>query len=114
MWGIRVIVPKKLQEDVLKELHGDHQGIAKMKANTRSYIWWPGLDKSLEQIERDCQACKSTESMPAVAPLPPSPMGVALLPMATFTHRFHWSIQRSNLFVLVDAHSKWPEVVKMS
>ena len=39
LWGIRVIVPKKLQEDVLKELHRDHQGIARMKANARSYVW---------------------------------------------------------------------------
>ena len=69
MWGIRVIVPKKLQEDVLKELHRDHQGIARMKANARSYVWWPGLDKSLEQTARDCQACKLTKGMPAVAPL---------------------------------------------
>ena len=68
MWGIRVTVPKKLQEDVLKELHRDHQGIAKMKADAGSYIWWPGLDKSLEQIARDCEACKLTKSMPAVAP----------------------------------------------
>ena len=30
LWGIRVLVPKKLQEAVLKELH---QGIARMKAN---------------------------------------------------------------------------------
>ena len=33
MWGIRVFVPKKQQESVLKKLHRDHQGIAKMKAN---------------------------------------------------------------------------------
>ena len=37
MWGIRVIVPKKLQ-DMLNELHHDHQGIARMKANARSYV----------------------------------------------------------------------------
>ena len=89
MWGIRVIVPKKLQEEVLKELHRDHQGIAKMKANARSYVWWPGLDKSLEQIISQLKACLQ---------LPPAPMGVALPPMATFTHQFCSSVQRSNVF----------------
>ena len=45
LWGIQVIVPKKLQNEVLMELHREHQGIARMKAITRSYVWWPGLDK---------------------------------------------------------------------
>ena len=40
-------------------------------------------------------------------------MGVALPPLATYTHRFCRFVQRSNFFVLVDAHSKWPEVVEM-
>ena len=64
----RVIVPKKLQDNVFKELH---QGTARMKANARSYVWWPGLDKSLERIARECRACKLTKSMPAVAPIHP-------------------------------------------
>ena len=38
MWGIRVVVPRKLQDSVLHELHREHQGIARMKANARSYI----------------------------------------------------------------------------
>ena len=32
MWGIRVIIPKKYQDQVLNELHQGHQGIARMKA----------------------------------------------------------------------------------
>ena len=55
LWGIRAIVPKKLQEDVLKELHYDHQGMARMKASARSYVWWPELDKSLEQTARSVE-----------------------------------------------------------
>ena len=55
LWGIRAIVPKKLQEDVLKELHHDHQGMARMKASARSYVWWPELDKSLEQTARSVE-----------------------------------------------------------
>ena len=32
LWGIRVIVPKKLQNEVLREFHREYQGIARMKA----------------------------------------------------------------------------------
>ena len=31
MWGIRVIVLKNLQNQVVQELHGSHPGIARMK-----------------------------------------------------------------------------------
>ena len=41
MWGIRVVVPAKLQERVLLELHVGHPGASKMKAVARSYLWWP-------------------------------------------------------------------------
>ena len=40
-------------------------------------------------------------------------MGVAIPPLATFTHRFCWSVKGQMFFVLVDAHFKWPEVVEM-
>ncbi len=32
MWGVRVIVPQKLREQVLQELHQSHPGMARMKA----------------------------------------------------------------------------------
>ena len=111
MWGIRVIVPKKLQEDIVKELHRHHQGIARMKANARSYVWWPGLDKSLEQIAKDCQACKSTKSMPAVAPL--QPWIWPSCPWQRLHIDFAGPFKGRMFFILVDAHSKWPEVVEM-
>ena len=111
LWGIRVIVPKRLQEDVLNELHHDHQGIARMKANARSYVWWPGLDKSLEQTARECRACKLTRSMPAVAPL--HPWVWPSCPWQRIHIDFAGPFKGRMFFVLVDAHSKWPEVVEM-
>ena len=37
-WGMRVIIPTKLQNRLLKELHNGHPGISRMKSIARSYM----------------------------------------------------------------------------
>ena len=71
MWGIRVVIPQKLREVVLKELHKDHPGIVQMKSIARSYIWWEGVDKDIESLVKSCQACQAIKNAPHMAPLHP-------------------------------------------
>ena len=54
MWGIRVIVPPKRRPQVLVELHQGHLGVVKMSALARNYIWWPGIDKAIEETAKTC------------------------------------------------------------
>jgi len=39
-----------------------------MKAIARSYFWWTGLDKQIEELGKSCQA---NQANPAAAPLHP-------------------------------------------
>ncbi|KAJ8018701.1 hypothetical protein HOLleu_43163 [Holothuria leucospilota] len=41
LWGLRVIIPYKYQDYVLKELHTSHPGMAKMKSLARMQVLWP-------------------------------------------------------------------------
>ena len=50
LWGNRVITATKLRNHILSELHEGHLGIVKMKAIARSFIWWPNIDKEIEQL----------------------------------------------------------------
>ena len=58
LWGRRVIIPVNLRKQVLKELHEVHPGMVRMKALARSYVWWPGLDKDIEEMVRSCGTCQ--------------------------------------------------------
>ena len=69
--GSRIIVPSKMRQCVLDELHESHPGIVKKKSLARHYVWWPKMDADIEQVVRACDACESTRSSPAVAPLHP-------------------------------------------
>ena len=57
LWGYRVIVPKSLREKLLQELHKDHPGVIRMKSVAPSFMWWPGLDKDIENLAKSCQSC---------------------------------------------------------
>ena len=108
LWGIRVVVPQSLQAKVLESLHANHTGITRMKALARSHFWWRGLDKDIETLGKSCHSCQTNQSQPAVAPLHPW-----LWPDAPW-RRIHIDFAGPFLghmfFVVVDAHSKWPEV----
>ena len=104
-------MPKKLQEQVLQELHQGHQGIARMKAIARYYVWWPSMDKNLEDVAKNCQPCQSVKSSPAVALL--HPWIWPERPWQRVHIDFAGPPKGRMFFVLVDAHSKWPKVVEM-
>ena len=73
LWCMRVIFPKTLQEMVLRdlELHQGQPFISRMKSLARSYIWWPDLDKSVEDLASSCSACQAVKQASAAAPLHP-------------------------------------------
>jgi len=112
LWGIRVIVPEKLQKRILDELHMDHLGIVRMKNKARSYVWWPGVDQDIEKVVRSCLSCQKVRNTPPTTPLHPW-----LWPTKPW-RRVHVDFAGpflNKMFLLVtDAHSKWPEIIEMS
>jgi hypothetical protein len=108
----RVVVPEACRKDILKELHVSHPGMVKMKSLARIHIWWPGIDKDIERMVRECESCQSVRNNPSATLLHPWswPDG----PWKRIHVDYAGPFQGSMFMVIVDAHSKWLEVVPMS
>lgn len=108
MWGMRVMIPQKCQHRVLQQLHEGHVGIVKMKLLARSHFWWPGLDQQIENMAKNCSGCLETLHMPA--PVPVHPWEWPAEPWQRIHVDYAGPFEKHMFLVIVDAHSKWPEV----
>ena len=66
--GSRVVVPVAGQAKVIEESHQGHPGITRMKGLARSFVWWPGMYKQLEEKVRSCTSCQQNQNIPPLAP----------------------------------------------
>ena len=58
LWGARVIIPRVLRQQIINIIHEGHIGISKMKAMSRSFVYWPKIDSDLEEEGRTCVQCQ--------------------------------------------------------
>ena len=108
LWGNRVVVPEKGRNYVLQELHGGHPGISRMKSLSRTFVWWPGIDKDIEMLVSKCPECQAARPSPPVAPL--QPWSWPTRPWARLHIDYAGPVEGQMLLVVIDAHSKWIEV----
>ncbi|XP_064470249.1 uncharacterized protein K02A2.6-like [Ornithodoros turicata] len=112
LWGMRIVIPTFLRTTVLQELHEGHPGIVRMKEISRSYVWWPRIDVDIEAVVKGCPACQQGRALPTPAPL--HPWAWPTRPWSRLHIDFAGPFQQRYFFVVVDAHSKWPEVFIMT
>ncbi|EYC24344.1 hypothetical protein Y032_0014g2450 [Ancylostoma ceylanicum] len=112
MSGERVVIPPELRSKVLKELHVGHPGIVRMKKLARSYVYWPNIDSDCEDMVRRCTSCQEAAKNPMKVALKtwPSPTRVWQRVHVDFAG----PLQGIYYLVVVDAFSKWPEMIEMS
>lgn len=111
MWGITVIIRTKFRKKILETLHASHLGVVKMKGIARSYVWWPGIDKEIENVTKSCSGCSKIQNNQTKAPVHPWEWPSA--PWQRIHIDFAGPFLNKNVFIMVDAHSKWPEVFPM-
>lgn len=108
LWGYRTIIPLKFREQVLLDLHRSHLGIVKTKSLARSYIWWPGLDRQIENMIKSCNSCQLTQVSPEKGSL--IPWSPTTKPWSRIHVDYAGPIHGQYLLIIIDSYSKWVEV----
>ena len=106
------MIPEKLRQAVLEELHDVHPGVTRMKALARSYVWWPKMDQEIEQLSKECETCCLNQNNPATAPVHmwEQPSG----PWERIHLDYAGPFLGKMFLIVADAYSKWIEVQTMS
>ena len=110
LYDNRLLIPPSLRHYVLDKIHSGHQGISKCRARARQSVWWPGINRDIEDLVKNCRECiKQQNNKPE--PLIPTP-----------TPDYPWQKVASDLFeyekrqylLLVDYYSRFIEVTELS
>ena len=107
-WDLRVVIPFKYRAHLLSELHSQHPGIVRMKALSRIHIWFPNIDKAIEDEVRSCHECAKQTKNPTKAII--HPWSWAAKPFDRIHIGFFGPFCGKIYLILVDSHSKWIEV----
>ena len=75
-------------------------------------MWWPSLDRVIENCAKQCVSCQENQKNPPKAQL--HPWETAIHPWDRLHLDFAGPYQDYMWLIVVDACSKWPEVISMT
>lgn len=109
-YGNNIVVPYQLQNKVLDTLHENHVGIVKMKMIARSYVWWPKIQKDIENFVQNCNICQQTRNVPKE--IVKTAWSESKYPFERI-HLDFFYINGINFLIIVDSYSKFVDVSQM-
>ena len=107
--GNRIVMSQSLWKHTIALAHEGHQGMTRTKARLREKVWWPNMDKQVEQFVKACHPCQLVGPRSKTEPirsttLPEVPWGDIAVDLLEIPGGKH-------LLVVVDNYSRWPEVI---
>ncbi|UYV81408.1 K02A2.6-like [Cordylochernes scorpioides] len=108
--GNKLLIPKTQRSDILKILHASHQGINNTIALAKGFIYWPGMNKEIEELINNCSIRQQTSRANLKEPLLPhqapeypwQKVGIDI-----------FQIESSKYLLIVDYFSKYPEIYQL-
>ena len=57
--GHRIVIPKLMRQEILKNLHQSHIEISKTKGRARETVHWPHMNQNNEMLIKKCAVCQT-------------------------------------------------------
>ena len=109
MYGERVVIPAVLTKKILKDFHTGHLGMRRIKVPMWNYVYWPGMDKDIENMVKLCKSCALVTKAP---PIKFNPWQKTNKQWSRQHIDYAGPIKGTYVFIIVDSFTKWPEVFK--
>ena len=108
--GSKVVIPKGMRKGMLKKIHECHLGIDKYRKRGKEVLYWPRINRDIEQMVKSCSSCIKYGNKLGHEALKPHE-----LPLRA------WQRGASDIFqyksmdylVITDYYSNFPEVLKI-
>ena len=104
----RILIPKSMRKETLKELHAAHSGRERTLQRARQCVYWPGMTNDITNMIRTCDECEihkaSQQKEPMIQEKLPSRPGESIA-ADLFTHN------GNEFLVITDKYSGWPMCV---
>ncbi|KAK3703408.1 hypothetical protein QZH41_003904 [Actinostola sp. cb2023] len=69
--GLRIIIPKTVQVEVLNQLHYGHQGSEKCKLRAKGSVFWPNINQDIDIMVKQCAPCQRHQKENTKEPMIP-------------------------------------------
>ncbi|XP_033121355.1 uncharacterized protein K02A2.6-like [Anneissia japonica] len=106
--GHQIVIHESLRYKAVELAHAGHQGMVKTKALVREKVWFPGIDKMVEQQVKYCLPCQAAVATNA------EPLQMSVIPPSPWTEvaiDFKGPLPNGQyLLVVYDMYSRFPEV----
>ena len=106
--GTKVVIPPPGREQLLEDPHKGYPWVGRMKSLAQMFVWWLGINESIEETVYQCTEYQQNQSTPPRAP--PHSWEWPSKPWLRLHVDFTEPVHSQMFLVIVNAHSEWVEV----
>jgi transposase InsO family protein len=108
--GKQALIPPNLQKEYLSSIHECHQGITRCQQRAKGSVFWPGINKDIENLVGTCPQCQQHQVSQMKEPL--QTVEVPPIPWHTIgTDLF--TLDGQQYLLIADYYTKYPIVEKL-
>ena len=108
--GCRLLIPTKLRQEILTQLHESHQGSVRTKQRARLSVYWPGINNDIDSVILSCQQCQDHLPSNPKKPLTQKPKPERPFQEIALDFCSHAGC---TYLIIVDCFTDWPAVISL-